>query len=243
MIMAFLALALVAVVHELGHLVAARPGGVEVEEFGIGLLPRLCVMERGGMVYSLDAILLGTFVRVRGELDPAVPGGLAAAPWCVRPAVFAAGLCANIALAFILSVLGALMEAGEFTRALAAGAEQTGVAVLVLLFLPLLLGEGLIPFCDARPVGPVGLAGLFSSAQGASALLRLAAMVSCCVGMINLLVPLPVLDGGQIALLILERLRRRRLHPDTMKALVGASLALVLGLAAVVAAADIAALR
>jgi len=80
MIMAFLALALVAVVHELGHLVAARPGGVEVEEFGIGLLPRLCVMERGGMVYSLNAIPLGAFVRVRGELDPAVPGGLAAPP-------------------------------------------------------------------------------------------------------------------------------------------------------------------
>jgi len=72
---------------------------------------------------------------------------------------------------------------------------------------------------------------------------RLVAMVSCCMGMTNLLVPLPVLDGGRIALLILERLRRRRLHPDTMKALVGASLALVLGLAAVVAAADIAALR
>ncbi|MFO7712369.1 MAG: site-2 protease family protein, partial [Dehalococcoidia bacterium] len=45
----FLALCL----HELGHFVAARRAGVKVEEFGIGLPPRIFGIRRGETIYSV----------------------------------------------------------------------------------------------------------------------------------------------------------------------------------------------
>lgn len=97
------AIVLLIIIHELGHFVAAKLFGVEVEEFGLGFPPRaLTLFTLGGTIYSLNWIPLGGFVRPKGENDPTIPGGLAAAsPW-VRIAVFAAGPLANFLAAIIL---------------------------------------------------------------------------------------------------------------------------------------------
>lgn len=54
-------------IHELGHFIAARLAGIKVEEFGIGLPPRLFGIKRGDVIYSLNAIPLGAFVKMTGE--------------------------------------------------------------------------------------------------------------------------------------------------------------------------------
>ncbi|HEX9015423.1 MAG TPA: M50 family metallopeptidase [Chloroflexota bacterium] len=54
-------------VHELGHFVVARLVGIRVEEFGFGLPPRLWGFRRGEVIYSINAIPLGAFVRMTGE--------------------------------------------------------------------------------------------------------------------------------------------------------------------------------
>lgn len=54
-------------VHELGHFVVARLVGIRVEEFGFGLPPRLWGVKRGEMIYSINLIPLGAFVRMTGE--------------------------------------------------------------------------------------------------------------------------------------------------------------------------------
>ena len=97
------AIVLLIVIHELGHFIAAKWLGVEVEEFGLGFPPRaVTLFTLGGTIYSLNWIPLGGFVRPKGENDPNVPGGLAAAsPW-VRILVFAAGPFANFLAAIIL---------------------------------------------------------------------------------------------------------------------------------------------
>jgi regulator of sigma E protease len=99
-------LAVLIVIHELGHFLAARFFKIEIEEFGIGFPPRMTkLFEAGGTQYTLNWIPLGGFVRVKGENDPNVPGGLAAAnPW-VRLAVLSAGPAMNLALGVVLSVL------------------------------------------------------------------------------------------------------------------------------------------
>jgi len=99
-------LAILIFIHELGHFLAARLLKVEVEEFGIGFPPRLVTLFRaGGTNFSLNWIPLGGFVRLKGENDPEVPGGLAAAnPW-TRLGVLFAGPLMNIALGIILSVI------------------------------------------------------------------------------------------------------------------------------------------
>ena len=98
------AIASLIVVHEFGHYIVARLLKVEVEEFGLGFPPRaLTLFKAGGTIFSLNWIPLGGFVRPKGENNPEIEGGLAAAsPW-VRLAVFAAGPLMNLATAAVLS--------------------------------------------------------------------------------------------------------------------------------------------
>jgi regulator of sigma E protease len=88
--------------HELGHFVTSKRAGVKVEEFGIGLPPRLFGIKRGETIYSLNAIPVGAFVKAAGENDPTVPRSLAGkGPW-TRLGIYAAGPVVNIFLAFVL---------------------------------------------------------------------------------------------------------------------------------------------
>jgi regulator of sigma E protease len=88
--------------HELGHFIAAKRAGVKVEEFGIGIPPRLFGIKRGETIYSLNAIPIGAFVKAAGENDPTVPRSLAGkGPW-TRLGIYAAGPLVNIFLAFVL---------------------------------------------------------------------------------------------------------------------------------------------
>ncbi len=88
--------------HELGHFIASKRAGVKVEEFGLGMPPRLFGIKRGETIYSLNAIPIGAFVKAAGENDPTVPRSLAGKrPW-TRLGIYAAGPLVNIFLAFIL---------------------------------------------------------------------------------------------------------------------------------------------
>ena len=70
-------------IHEFGHYISARFVGVEVEEFGFGFPPRIAkLFDFAGTEFTLNAIPLGGFVKPKGENDPEIEGGLAAAsPW------------------------------------------------------------------------------------------------------------------------------------------------------------------
>ncbi|UCD21943.1 MAG: RIP metalloprotease RseP [Chloroflexota bacterium] len=88
--------------HELGHFIASKRAGVKVEEFGLGIPPRLFGIKRGETIYSLNAIPVGAFVKAAGENDPTVPRSLAGkGPW-TRFGIYVAGPLFNIFLAFIL---------------------------------------------------------------------------------------------------------------------------------------------
>ena len=99
-------LGILIILHEFGHFIVARLLHVEVEEFGIGFPPRMVkLFEAGGTEYTLNWIPLGGFVRPKGENDPSVEGGLAAAsPW-TRLAVLFAGPVMNIGLGIVLAIL------------------------------------------------------------------------------------------------------------------------------------------
>jgi len=96
-------LAVLILVHEVGHFLAARWMKVRVEEFGLGFPPRLLTLGVwGGVRYTLNAIPLGGFVKMAGEEDPKVPGSLAGKkPW-QRAIVLSAGALMNLLLALLL---------------------------------------------------------------------------------------------------------------------------------------------
>ena len=58
--------ALAMIVHELGHLLAARSCKVPASELGLGMGPRLIGFRLGGIHFNLRAIPVGSFVRLDG---------------------------------------------------------------------------------------------------------------------------------------------------------------------------------
>jgi regulator of sigma E protease len=101
----FLAFAGMILVHELGHFLAARLFGIEVEEFGFGLPPKMLTLFRWKETeFTLNWLPIGGFVRPKGENDPNVAGGLAAAnPW-KRLGVLFAGPIMNLLTALIVFI-------------------------------------------------------------------------------------------------------------------------------------------
>lgn len=62
-----LILALLVLVHEFGHFIAAKKTGVKVEEFGFGFPPRLFGIKKGETLYSINMLPIGGFVKLYGE--------------------------------------------------------------------------------------------------------------------------------------------------------------------------------
>lgn len=99
------------VVHEFGHYLAARRGGVEVEEFGIGFPPRAWAKKlTNGTEFSLNWLPLGGFVKLKGEHDSAqTKGSFGAAPLRVKVQIMVAGVVMNLLTAFVLLTFLALV--------------------------------------------------------------------------------------------------------------------------------------
>ncbi|MDX1379396.1 MAG: M50 family metallopeptidase [Anaerolineales bacterium] len=118
------------VIHELGHFIAARLVKVEVEEFGIGLPTpgAITLFTWQGTRFTLNWLPLGGFVRPKGENDPDVEGGLAAAaPW-KRLFVLAAGPAMNLVTAVILFSLIISQMGGVLTLS---GSDETSQEILI----------------------------------------------------------------------------------------------------------------
>ncbi len=64
-----LVIGILVVVHEFGHFIVAKLTGVKVEEFAIGFPPRLFSFKKGETEYSINAIPLGGYVKMLGELE------------------------------------------------------------------------------------------------------------------------------------------------------------------------------
>ena len=117
-----LGLGIMVLIHELGHFLAAKANGVEVEVFSLGWGRRMVGFERGGTSYQISWFPLGGYCRMKGDSAlreawrndeegvSAEPGSFfAASPWR-RIAIIAAGPLAN--LAFAIVVLSLIWWAG-----------------------------------------------------------------------------------------------------------------------------------
>jgi len=99
-------LAVLILIHEFGHFFAARLCGVKVEEFGIGIPPRLFGLMRKGVLWSVNAIPFGGFVRVKGEDGQNMdPDSMNAKRPSQRAFFLAAGAGMNVLLAIFLMIL------------------------------------------------------------------------------------------------------------------------------------------
>lgn len=107
-VIGLLVLVFLVVMHELGHAIVARRNGVVVEEFGIGFPPRAWAKKlKGGVLFTLNWLPLGGFVKLQGEHDAAdKKGDYGAASYWQKTKILLAGVAINwLVAALLLSVL------------------------------------------------------------------------------------------------------------------------------------------
>jgi regulator of sigma E protease len=94
------------VVHEWGHFIMARRGGVDVEEFGIGFPPKAkTIARKNGTEYTLNWLPLGGFVRLKGEHDAdKKKGSFGAAPLSTKVKIMVAGVVMNLLTAYLMLI-------------------------------------------------------------------------------------------------------------------------------------------
>lgn len=104
-------LIILVVLHELGHAVAARRNGVVVEEFGIGFPPKAWGKKlKNGVLFSLNWLPLGGFVKLQGEYDSASKkGDYGASSFWVKTKILFAGVFVNWVTAVVLFTILALV--------------------------------------------------------------------------------------------------------------------------------------
>jgi regulator of sigma E protease len=122
-------LSILVVLHEYGHFIVARRNGVKVNEFAVGMGPKIAGWRspRSGTLYSLRALPIGGYCAMEGEdnktseaeqqrdfaqqfvADRNVAAGnfQAKSPW-KRLAIVVAGPVANFILAYIILLVGTL---------------------------------------------------------------------------------------------------------------------------------------
>jgi membrane-associated protease RseP (regulator of RpoE activity) len=117
--------------HEFGHFVAARLGGMKVTEFFVGFGPRLWSVRKGDTEYGVKALPLGGYVKIIGmhNLDPVAdpedePRTYRSRPFPQRLAVAVAGSMMHFLIAFLLfftvnafvGVPTSQLEVGELSK-------------------------------------------------------------------------------------------------------------------------------
>jgi len=118
-------------IHEFGHFIAARLCGIEVEEFGIGLPTpgALTLFNWQGTRFTFNWLPFGGFVRPKGENDPTVEGGLAAAsPWKRLIVLFAGPTMNLLAAVFLYSIIFTRVGVPDANRVLVSSVTENSPA-------------------------------------------------------------------------------------------------------------------
>ena len=105
-VFAILLFSLLVFVHELGHFVAAKLSGVQVNEFSVFMGPALVKWERGGTLYAIRCIPFGGYCAMEGEDgDSDNPRSFTQAAWWKRLIILVAGAFMNFVMGLVLLIL------------------------------------------------------------------------------------------------------------------------------------------
>ena len=113
-IFAILLFSLLIFVHELGHFLAAKASGVQVNEFSMFMGPAICKKQIGETLYSIRCIPIGGYCAMEGEdADTDSPRSFQKAAWWKRMIITVAGSFMNF-VAGILIMLIVFAPAHQF---------------------------------------------------------------------------------------------------------------------------------
>ena len=118
-VFAIILFSLLIFVHELGHFVAAKASGVQVNEFSMFMGPAIWKKQKGQTLYSIRCIPIGGYCAMEGEdSDTDSPNSFQKAAWWKRLIILAAGSFMNLLVGILLFaiVFGSVYTAFPTTK-------------------------------------------------------------------------------------------------------------------------------
>ena len=215
-------LGVIIAIHEFGHFSLAKLFNVKVLKFSVGFSPTIISKKIGETEYSIGAIPLGGYVKMEGEFGGQGPSTGARSydskPRWQRIIILLAGPAFNFISGFLLVLLSfstfgipVYSNNGEVVFA-----KTTRNTLSVSLDYSVKQGGNIFYVFGELLTGKISpkdnLGGPLRIAQevnktnsdfGWAGLLLLAAILSFNLGILNLF-PVPILDGGNIAILLIE---------------------------------------
>ena len=93
-------------IHELGHFMAAKASGVQVNEFSMFMGPAIWKKQKGETLYSIRCIPIGGYCAMEGEdTDTENPRSFQKAAWWKRLIILVAGSAMNFIAGFLIMVI------------------------------------------------------------------------------------------------------------------------------------------
>lgn len=103
MIIALLLINLIILAHEWGHYISAKLSGVKVNEFALGMGPKLLKFQKGETLYSLRAFPIGGFCAMEGEDEESTdPRAFQKSKTWKKIIIVSMGAIVNLILGFML---------------------------------------------------------------------------------------------------------------------------------------------
>lgn len=170
-------LSIVIIIHELGHLIAAKLVDVPAPLFSIGFGPALIAITLGTTIYQLALLPIGGYVAIpQAALDTQ--------SYWIKVFILMAGVGANFLFAFVLFFIFRL--------------RHINVQEMIT--------QAFTQFQN-KLLGPIGIIALISHSAflGFDYFLLILGALSFSIGFFNLL-PIPFFDGGQLAWYTIETL-------------------------------------
>ena len=105
-LIAILIFCIIVVIHEFGHFIAAKLNRIQVNQFAVGMGPKLLHFQKGETEYSLRLFPVGGFCAMEGEDQSSDnPNAFEKKPVWRRMTVILAGPFMNLVLGFLLIVI------------------------------------------------------------------------------------------------------------------------------------------
>lgn len=116
-VIALIALGVLIIIHELGHFIMAKVNGVTVEEFSIGMGPKLFAINGGETQYTIRILPIGGYVKMHGEGEEAEDeGSFSKKSPLERISIILAGPIMNLILPIIIYTIIALSNGYSTTE-------------------------------------------------------------------------------------------------------------------------------
>ncbi len=135
-VLAVVAFGVIIFIHELGHFIVAKSVGIKVNEFALGMGPKILKKQKGETLYSLRLLPIGGFVSMEGEDEESDDDrSFGKKKVWQRVSVVVAGAVMNLILGLIVMIIYTSMQPSITSNTISqfrtedSLSQQTGLAV------------------------------------------------------------------------------------------------------------------